>query len=116
IRPFVMPEIADRHPWRGQFAGDFDQLARQIRKHIGKAGGVSTRMGEALNDPYSDRITNTDEYDWYSGGLTFRCRRRARSGRNQDPWTPAHQLSHGLVIFGFVRHPDHIHRYVPTFD
>src|SRR5262249_31483364 len=76
IRPFVMPEITDRHPPRAQFPRKFDELTGQISEHVRKSGSVTSRMGEAFNDSYADWIATTDEYDGKGRGWTFgRCRR-----------------------------------------
>src|SRR5262249_8130318 len=62
IRPFVMPEITDRHSPRAQFPRKFDELTGQISEHVSKSGSVTARMGKAFNDPYADWVAHTDEY------------------------------------------------------
>ena len=57
-----MPEVTDRLSRGGELPGKFQMLTGQLQVHVSKSGGVTTRMGEALNESYADWIAYNDEH------------------------------------------------------
>jgi hypothetical protein len=60
----IVPEVINRRLRISKLSGDVQELARQVRNCVGKAGDVATRMREVRYQSYPDGIAHVDEDDW----------------------------------------------------